>query len=151
MTTAEEYRTAAHQLYDQALVELEAGDLRQASEKLWGAAAQVLKSFAERNGWEHKTRIPRLRCQSFEADANLAIPRIGEWFLACGALHGNFYENWMNEFDIRNPLIRCTSTHRTIAQTSIDANQSNASDRLTTSPVELPIPNWRRPLNELAA
>ena len=47
MTTAEEYRTAAHQLYDQALVELEAGDLRQASEKLWGAAAQVLKSSAK--------------------------------------------------------------------------------------------------------
>ena len=50
MTTAEEYRTAAHQLYDQALVELEAGDLRQASEKLWGAAAQVLKSSAKPPG-----------------------------------------------------------------------------------------------------
>ena len=46
MTTVEEYRTAAHTLYDQAMVELEAGDLRQASEKFWGAAAQVLKSFA---------------------------------------------------------------------------------------------------------
>ena len=42
MTTAEEYRTASSTLFDQAMVELDAGDPRQASEKLWGAAAQAL-------------------------------------------------------------------------------------------------------------
>ena len=48
MTTAEEYRTASTTLYDQAMFELETGDTRQASEKLWGSAAQALKSLAER-------------------------------------------------------------------------------------------------------
>ena len=50
---AEEYRSAADSLYDQAMVDLEAGDLRQASEKLWGATAQVLKSFAEKHNLDH--------------------------------------------------------------------------------------------------
>ena len=55
MSTSERYRSAAHTLYDQALVELEAGDLRQASEKFWGAAAQAMKAVTTRRGWEHKT------------------------------------------------------------------------------------------------
>ena len=53
MTTAEQYRSTSTLLFDQAMVELEAGDLLQASEKLWGAAAQALKSVAERRGLKH--------------------------------------------------------------------------------------------------
>ena len=100
MTTAEEYRTAAHQLYDQALVELEAGDLRQASEKLWGAAAQAMKSVAQRNGWEHKTHAHAYGVVNRLTDAT-NDRRIRGWFLHADALHTNFYENWMNEIDIR--------------------------------------------------
>ena len=55
MSTSERYRSAATTLYDQAQVELAAGDLRQASEKFWGAAAQAMKSIADRHGWEHKS------------------------------------------------------------------------------------------------
>ena len=42
MTTAEQYRSTSLHLYDQAIEELDEGDLLQASEKLWGAAAQAL-------------------------------------------------------------------------------------------------------------
>ena len=100
MTTAEEYRTAAHQLYDQALVELEAGDLRQASEKLWGAAAQVLKSFAEKHDLEHDSHSHAYKVIR-EAVRESRNPDVGEWFKHAEALHGNFCENWMIESEIR--------------------------------------------------
>ena len=101
MTTAEEYRTAAHQLYDQALVELEAGDLRQASEKFWGAAAQVLKSFAEKHNLEHDSHSHAYKVIR-EAVRESRNPDVGEWFKHAEALHGNFYENWMIESEIRS-------------------------------------------------
>jgi hypothetical protein len=42
-----EYRTASKQLLAQGFTELASGDARQASEKGWGAAAQMLKAVAE--------------------------------------------------------------------------------------------------------
>ncbi len=101
MTTAEEYRTAAHQLYDQALVELEAGDLRQASEKFWGASAQVLKSFAESRNLEHDSHSHAYRVIREAVNAS-GDPDVGEWFKQAEALHGNFYEDWMVESEIRS-------------------------------------------------
>ena len=101
MTTIEEYRTAAHHLYDQAVVELEAGDLRQASEKLWGATAQVLKSFAEKHGLEHDSHSHAYKVirEAIRVSRN---PDVGEWFKQANALHGNFHENWMIESEIRS-------------------------------------------------
>ncbi len=101
MTTAEEYRTASSTLFDQAMVKLDAGDLRQASEKLWGAAAQALKSLAERRGWRHGShrefyRIMRRLRNEFE-DPVLTRYR----FDAAAQLHINFYENWYDEDEIR--------------------------------------------------
>ena len=49
------YREAGHQLLAQAHTELAAGDLRQAAEKGWGAAAQLVKATAEARGWDHDT------------------------------------------------------------------------------------------------
>ena len=40
-------------LLAQAYEELEEGDLAQASEKGWGAAAQMLKAIADERGWAH--------------------------------------------------------------------------------------------------
>ncbi len=45
------YREASHELLAQARTELAAGDLRQAAEKGWGAAAQITKG---------RSRTPRL-------------------------------------------------------------------------------------------
>ena len=100
MTTAEEYRTASTTLYDQAMNELDVGDLRQASEKLWGAAAQALKSLAERRGWRHGSHgefykiIRRLRD---ERD----VTGLTQQFAFASELHTNFYENWLDESEIR--------------------------------------------------
>ena len=101
MSTSERYRSAAHTLYDQALVEFEAGDLRQASEKFWGAAAQAMKAVATRRGWEHKTHA-----HAYQVVNNLTRltgdRQIREWFNHADALHTNFYEDWMDEADIRS-------------------------------------------------
>ena len=48
--TTEKYREASRHLLAQAHGELYAGDVRQASEKGWGAAAQVVKAIAEQRG-----------------------------------------------------------------------------------------------------
>ena len=92
MSTSERYRSAAHTLYDQALVELEAGDLRQASEKFWGAAAQAMKALAERNNWRHRSHrnfhdvLEKLQDEHDHEN-------IVRWFSGAEALHVNFYED----------------------------------------------------------
>lgn len=101
MTTAEQYRTASTSLYDQALIELDAGDTCQASEKLWGAAAQALKSLAERRGWRHGSHgefyriMRRVRAEFDDPDS------MESRFDAAGTLHVNFYEDWLNDEEVR--------------------------------------------------
>lgn len=47
------YREQSRVLLAQAHEELAKGDLGQASEKGWGAAAQMLKAIADERGWAH--------------------------------------------------------------------------------------------------
>ena len=105
MSTSERYRSAANTLYDQAEVELTAGDLRQASEKFWGAAAQAMKSVAERHDWEHSTHA-----HAYGVLNNLfqmtGDQRIRDWFKHAEVLHINFYEDWMTELDVRKSAER---------------------------------------------
>ena len=94
MTTETHYRSAATQLLEQARQELARGDVRQASEKGWGAAAQAVKAVAEGRGWEHKTHG-----SLFEAVRRLlsdpGSDGLDGLFGAANTLHINFYENWM--------------------------------------------------------
>ena len=87
-------------LYDQALVELEAGDLIQASEKLWGAAAQALKSVAERRGWKHNSHAQFYNIMA-EIESESQSPSLRRDFGSAAELHTNFYENWLDEDQIR--------------------------------------------------
>lgn len=90
------YRTAATQLLEQARQELALGDVRQASEKGWGAAAQAVKAVAEARGWDHKTHgslFEAVRRLSREPGSN----GLDGLFGAANTLHINFYENWMKD------------------------------------------------------
>ena len=100
MTTAEEYRTASSTLFDQAMIELDAGDLGQASEKLWGAGAQALKSIAEQRGWRHGSHAHFYRIMARLEDET-EDPDLMLQFSAANELHINFYENWLDEDQIR--------------------------------------------------
>ena len=95
MNTTEQHRQTSEHFLAQARAELKAGDLVQASEKGWGATAQMLKAIAEQRGWEHSRHrhyhraASRLRSETGDGD-------IHRLFAVASALHENFYENDMD-------------------------------------------------------
>ncbi|MDE0169167.1 MAG: PaREP1 family protein [bacterium] len=87
------YQEAARQLLVQGFAELAEGDSRQASEKGWGAAAQIIKAVASNRGWKHDSHAALYRVVG-----NLVTETrddgIRKRFTTANALHQNFYENW---------------------------------------------------------
>ena len=86
-----------------ARVYLAEGDLLQASEKGWGAAAQMVKSIAEARGWPHNGHrelwrvVNRLVAETGDAQLRTA-------FTMAGALHTNFYEGWLPRENVADYL-----------------------------------------------
>jgi len=78
---------------------LETDKLRQAGEKLWGAASQAVKALAELRGWQHDGHAPL-----FEVIRRVAKEYNDEQlryqFGLANVLHINFYENWLEREDI---------------------------------------------------
>ena len=86
------YREASRCLLAQAHTELEAGDLRQASEKAWGAAAQMVKAAVALRGWEHdQHRYLWIAARDLSNEAG--DQEIHALFVIANGLHVNFYEN----------------------------------------------------------
>ena len=105
MTTETKYRSAATQLLEQARRELVAGDVRQASEKGWGAAAQAVKAVAERRGWRHKTHAALFNAvDRLAEEAN--SDHVNSLFHVAGNLHSNFYEDCLSPRMVRVGLDR---------------------------------------------
>ncbi len=90
----EKYASAGSGLLEKARDELDQGDLRQASEKGWGAAAQMVKAVAERRGWRHDGHAALFEVvnQLVEETDDL---QLGMIFHTANTLHINFYENIM--------------------------------------------------------
>lgn len=90
--TTETYSEASRQLLRQAGDELAAGDVRQASEKGWGAAALAIKAVCERRAWSHGSHrdlfvmVDRLVDETGDAEFDTL-------FASANLLHVNFYEN----------------------------------------------------------
>ncbi len=87
------YQDAARHLLAQGFEELAAGDSRQASEKGWGAAAQMIKAVASSRGWKHDSHA------SLYGVIDRLVKETGDdgirsRFSTANALHQNFYENW---------------------------------------------------------
>ena len=85
-----EYREQSQAFLDRAWQYLDRGDLLQASEKGWGAAAWMAKAVAEANGWEY------LRHNQFNVVLNNARNMTGHSNLSrlrevANELHRNFY------------------------------------------------------------
>jgi uncharacterized protein (UPF0332 family) len=91
---AEEHALTSRELFAKAEEALAQGDLLQASEKGWGAAAHLVKGVAQRKGWSHDGHR-----QLYHAVNRLAHEtgdrQILVFFNSASALHSNFYENWM--------------------------------------------------------
>ncbi len=79
---------------------LESGDYPQASEKLWGAVAEIVKAVAAARGWRHcsdrelRNAVQQLANETTDSD-------LRRLFAAAEALHANLYENWMDAATVR--------------------------------------------------
>ena len=93
-TRAESYATASRDFLRKGREALEQGDLTQASEKLWGATAQMVKAVAEERGWAHGGHRELFQVVSRLAQDS-ADPTLRGLFHVANSLHSNFYENWM--------------------------------------------------------
>ena len=100
---ARTYQVASRQLLRQGREELSQGDTRQAAEKGWGAAAQIVKAIAESRGWTHGghghlfTTVRDLREETGDEE-------IGRLFHVANSLHNNFYENNQEAETVREAL-----------------------------------------------
>ncbi|MCY4618201.1 MAG: hypothetical protein OXD50_06570 [Chloroflexi bacterium] len=91
--TTQAYHEASMNLLAQADAELAAGDVRQASEKGCGAAAQVVKAVAEQRGWPHQSHSSLYRGDE-RLTAESGDDSLSDLFHVANALHQNYYENW---------------------------------------------------------
>ena len=73
---------------------LEKGDYVQASEKFWGAAAEVLKAIAAKREVDIKSHRELYRFVTTLSKETNDSELLRHFSLA-GALHHNFYENWL--------------------------------------------------------
>ena len=96
------YRERSRDFLAKAYRELDE-DLVQASEKGWGAAAEMVKALADERGWPHHTHgalynvVGRLRRETADDDLTLLFDH-------AGALHINFYENWYDREDVERRI-----------------------------------------------
>ena len=86
------YAQASKQLIVKAFEKLADGDLRQASEKGWGAAAQMIKAIAEQRGWRHN-RHPSLSGVIDSLVAETGDSQLFSLYHTANSLHVNFYED----------------------------------------------------------
>ena len=99
MVVANRYAEQSRIFLRQAYEELEQGDLHQASEKGWGAVAQIVKAVAEDRGLDHKGHmelfaiVRSLVGETGDNDLSIAMQ-------LANSLHINFYEGWLGHEDI---------------------------------------------------
>ena len=79
--------------------EFAAGDVLQASEKLWGAAAHAMMAVAEQHGLEHGTHRTMINAARRIADEQ-DDERLRSGILAAQHFHSNFYNGTMAPADI---------------------------------------------------
>ena len=102
-SAAEKYLMGAKQLLQDAKQELEKGDLRQASEKIWGACALAIKAHAlakrgtrlesHRDLWVYKNEV-----------AKELGDLVRTAFLKADSMHRNFYEGLATREDVEDSL-----------------------------------------------
>jgi uncharacterized protein (UPF0332 family) len=96
---AREYIESASTLIEQAKEELRKGDLRQASEKVWGACALAIKAHAA----ARKGLVPKSHADLWRYKDEV-VNELGEWvrgaFLMADSMHKNFYEGLATAKDV---------------------------------------------------
>ena len=101
-TTADRHLEISAQFLDHAEDELRKGDLLQASEKAWGAVAHFVHSVARQRGWEvgSHARLRKNVNRLIREDPAHAEHR-RRLFRSLEAIHANFYQEFLDEDDVR--------------------------------------------------
>ena len=86
------YEAISRRLLDQARIELNKGEILQATEKVWGSTAHALKAVCQRMGWNHHAH------SHLTAAANYIATELGREDLRLAfryleGLHANWYEH----------------------------------------------------------
>lgn len=89
----------------QASEELGKGDLRQASEKGWGAASQIVKAVADTRGWDHKGHAQLFKAVGLLSD-EYQDTDFRDMFSSANDLHINFYDGYLEHAEIAARLTR---------------------------------------------
>ena len=82
---------------------LEKEDCVQASEKVWGAASQIVKALAAKRG---KALRSHRKLHGFvsEIRRELKYPEISTLWLSANSMRQNFYENWLPEETVKDGM-----------------------------------------------
>ncbi len=97
---ADRYTGISHYLLEESQIQLDRGDLIQASEKAWGAAAHAIKSVAQARGWNHH-RHDLLSDVVDQIASEWDRPALLDLFYLASVLHQNFYEHEMSGARVR--------------------------------------------------
>ena len=133
---AARYALMSRKLLQQAEAELDTDDVQQASEKVWGAAAQSIKSLAESRGWNHQHH-GLLRDAIMELCDEQGRLDLIPLYHAAHELHTNYYEHEYDESEVRShmllaqELIDCLETLHTPPPTPIENRRRNQQRRLS--------------------
>ena len=103
MQQAQTYQQRSRENLAKAYQELEAGDLTQASEKGWGAAALMVKVIAQQRGWRHR-RHNWLYAAVDDLARETGDEELNRLFRLASDLHTNFYEGFYRPGQVRAGL-----------------------------------------------
>ena len=102
---AKEYIEASEELLAEARKELEKGNVRQATEKVWGSAALAVKAYVS---WKDGKRLTSHK-ELWKYKRKLE-EELGDWvydaWMAANGMHTCFYEDWCTEKDVEEALTR---------------------------------------------
>lgn len=101
----EKHKLISRDFFSKANDALVQDDLLQASEKLWGAEAHMVKAVAEVRGWQrggHRDLFDLVNVLAEET----GDPELRPLFHIANSLHSNFYEDWMTREWIEDSLGR---------------------------------------------
>ena len=103
----EEYTAQALKFLAQSETEFAAGDTRQGSEKLYGAASQAVIAAAKQRGWRYRShRDNKNATTRLATELNDDLLLAG--FLAAEKFHINFHHGGMEDYEIAQdrPVVR---------------------------------------------
>lgn len=103
LAKATDHLQTSYIFIEQAEEELGRGDILQASEKAWGAAVHVVKAASVQRRWKHgkygplRENVQRIADECDDAE----LPSL---FRLANSLHRNFYEDSLDEKDVRESI-----------------------------------------------